>query len=62
MLTTRPLKPSNTREGKQPNERKRLGMKIDMDALHRHRNQLDRIRKGLEKGKIEDAAHWIQPA
>jgi hypothetical protein len=49
----------NTREAKQPNVRKRLGKKIDTNTLHRHRNQLDRIRKGLEKGKIEDAAHWI---
>jgi hypothetical protein len=40
--------------------RKILGKKIDMNALHRHRNQLDRVIKGLEKGKIEDAAHWIQ--
>jgi hypothetical protein len=31
-----------------------------MDELHRHRNNLDRISKGLEKGKIEDAAHWIE--
>jgi len=50
----------NTREAKQSNVRKRLGKKIDTDALHRHRNQLNRIRKGLDKGKIEDAAHWIQ--
>ena len=40
--------------------RKRLGKKLDMDALHRHRNQLDMIRKGLQKRKTEDAEHWIQ--
>ena len=50
----------NTREARQSNMRKRLGKKIDTDVLHRHRNQLNKIRKGLEKGKIEDAAHWIQ--
>jgi hypothetical protein len=40
--------------------RKRLGKKIDTDALRRHSNQLNRTEKGLEKRKIEDAAHWIQ--
>ena len=50
----------NTGEAKKSNVSKRLGKKIDIGALHRHRNQLDTIIKALVKGKIEDAAHWIQ--